>query len=213
MNNINNSPMASKYRREISVMAAVAVLFLISSYFSGRYADTIRLWMEKRNGVGVAAYLVTEVVATVVAPVSALPALPLAVALWGSFWAAIISYIGWLIGAVIAFLLARRFGRPLVARFFDIEKVERVEKMVGEHNLLMSIVFLRIVLPADLLSYALGLFTSIGFAPYFWATALGLLPFAFIFSYATALPFGFQGLLAVIGFGLAVWWAKGAKLF
>lgn len=194
-------------------MVVVAALFLASSYFSGRYADAVRTWMERRNGAGVGAYLLTEVVATVVAPISALPALPLAVALWGSFWAAIISYVGWLIGSVVAFLLARRFGRPLVTRLFDIDKVDRVEKLVGERNLFMSIVFLRVVLPADLLSYALGLFTGIGFVPYFWATALGLLPFAFIFSYAAALPFGFQGVLAVIGLALAAWWAKGAKLF
>ncbi|NTW22171.1 TVP38/TMEM64 family protein [Candidatus Falkowbacteria bacterium] len=205
--------MAIKHKREILVTAAIIILFLVSSYYSGRYAEAIREWMSVRNGVGIFAYFLGELLATVVAPVSALPLLPLAVALWGSFWAAIISFAGWLAGSVIAFLLARRFGKPLVARFFEIDKLERIEKVIGEHNLFVTIVVLRIILPADLLSYTLGLFTSISFTPYFWATALGLLPFSFIFSYAAAWPFALQLLLAVAGFALAIWWAKRAKIF
>ncbi len=202
-----------RYKREIAVTILIVALFLVSSYYSGRYAEAIREWMSVRNGIGVLAYFAGELLATVIAPVSALPLLPLAVALWGSFWAAIISYSGWLAGSAIAFLLARRFGKPLVARFFEIEKVEKIERLIGKYNLFITIVILRIVLPADLLSYALGLFTSIGFATYFWATALGLLPFSFIFSYAAAWPFALQLLLALAGIALALWWAKRAKIF
>ena len=40
------------------------------------------------------------------------------------------------------------------------------------------------VLPVDILSYALGLFTTIKTWKYILATFIGVIPFAFIFSYA-----------------------------
>jgi len=59
--------------------------------------------------------------------------------------------------------------------------------MPKEHTF-VGIIFLRIAIPIDIISYAIGLFTSIRFMPYFFATLIGFLPLAFFLAYLGTLP-------------------------
>lgn len=65
--------------------------------------------------------------------------------------------------------------------------------------LFIAVVFLRIALPVDLLSYALGLFGVMRFWPYIIATIIGVTPFAFIFSYIADFDVLFQLGAFVVG--------------
>ena len=66
---------------------------------------------------------------------------------------------------------------------------------------------MRVALPVDELSYALGLFTTIPSRIYFLASALGILPGAFVFSYVGELSVAYQiiallaGLVIVVSMG------------
>jgi len=118
-----------------------------------------------------------------------------------------LSVVGWTIGAVIAFSLARRFGRPYVSKFLSLKKIEIVERLIPEGNLFLTIFFFRAVMPFDGLSYILGLFTKINFHTFFWATLLGLIPFCLVMSYLGSLPTVFlvvglllAGLFCIAGF-------------
>jgi len=102
--------------------------------------------------------------------------------------AGVLSVIGWVIGAQIAFLLARRLGRPFIERIFSFEKINAFENYFTDKNLFWTVVFLRVITPVDVLSYALGLFSKIKSPTFFFATFIGVIPFAFIFSYAGNLP-------------------------
>jgi uncharacterized membrane protein YdjX (TVP38/TMEM64 family) len=132
---------------------------------------------------GMIFYVFITAIAVVIAPISTFPLIPIASIVWGYVVAAILSIIGWTIGAQIAFIIARRFGKPLVQKFISLEKLESFEKRIPEKNLFWSIVVLRMTVPVDILSYALGLFSKISYSKYFWATIIGVTPFAFIFSY------------------------------
>ena len=57
-----------------------------------------------------------------------------------------------------------------------------------KRNLFFSIIFLRIAVPADIISYAIGLFTDIRFIVYSLATFIGYAPLAFLLAYAGTLP-------------------------
>ena len=130
----------------------------------------------------------------------ALYLLPIAVALWGALATAISSIIGWFAGALIAFWLARTLGRPLVTRIVNLEKIARYERALEGKYVFWNLVFLRLVMPVDVLSYTVGFFTSIDFKIYALATLIGITPFAFVFSYASeaALPIRLGALLAVV---------------
>jgi uncharacterized membrane protein YdjX (TVP38/TMEM64 family) len=57
--------------------------------------------------------------------------------------------------------------------------------------------------PVDVLSYAIGLFTTVSWRVYTAATLIGIMPFAFIFSYTSAAPLYFRiGVLALAGFAV-----------
>lgn len=183
-------------KKEIIAFVAIAVTFTASSYFSMRNADFIKEIIELNGFVGMIAYILLTIVSIVVAPITTFPLLPIAVVLWGSFIAAILNITGWMIGATIAFYLARKYGRHFVLRFVKMKNLIRLEKMVPRKNIFWIIVLLRMSIPTDILSYALGLFTNIPTNVYLVATFFGLVPFAFIFAYAVSLSIWHQ--LAVL---------------
>ena len=51
---------------------------------------------------------------------------------------------------------------------------------------------MRMVIPVDVLSYAIGLFSTMSLKSYTLATVIGITPFAFIFAYTAKLPLWLQ---------------------
>jgi len=72
------------------------------------------------------------------------------------------------------------------------------ENNFSDKNLFWTVALLRIIVPVDILSYAIGLFSEMNSTPFFFATLIGVTPFAFIFAYAGTLPVRLQ-LLVLIG--------------
>ena len=154
--------------------------------------------ISPHNVLSIAIYILFLIASEVIAPVASLPILPLSVSVWGSFWAAIITLSGWFAGAIISFWIARRFGRPLVAKMIDINRLEQLSGFIPEKNLFWIVIALRVIFPTDIFSYVLGLFTNVGFWAYFWGTLIGMTPFSFIFSYGVRLPIQYQIVLGII---------------
>lgn len=142
-------------------------------------------------------YVIVTTLAVVVAPVSTLPLIPIASVAWGWFIAGVLSILGWVLGSQIAFFLARRYGKPLVQKIVSLEKLERFEKRFPEKNVFWTVVLLRMVVPVDVLSYAVGLFSEMKSVTYFLATMLGVIPFAFIFAYTGTLSIGTQLIVCI----------------
>lgn len=191
--------------KEIGAFVGVIAVFAVSSYFSFRYAEELKGLVQLRGIFGMAAYVALEVSSIVIMPITTLPLLPVAVVLWGSFLAGVLSIIGWMIGGFIAFKLARKYGKQFVLRFVKIQEIERIEKSIPPGKVFWAIVILRMSLPVDLLSYALGLFTNISLKSYMIATFIGIAPFAFIFSYSAALPVWYQTAVIGISLGVVYW--------
>lgn len=180
--------MFRKYAKEIFVLLFVLALFLFASYFSHVYNDVLIKSLGDYGAASMAIYIVGATITTVIAPLSFLPALPIAVTLWGSTLAALLSIIAWSLGAAIAFLLARRYGQPLVRHFVGEQRMKYLSGFLPSHRIFLAVMLLRIVFPVDFLSYALGLFNVIRFWPYMAATVIGITPFAFIFANLASIP-------------------------
>lgn len=119
---------------------------------------------------------------TVVAPLNSLALIPIASGLYGWLLTAFVATFSWFVAAIVAFVIARYLGRPALRALGFKASLDKIEKKIPEHVSFWSIVFLRIMFPVDVLSYALGLFSNVSLPVYASATLIGITPFAFIFS-------------------------------
>ncbi|MCE9643793.1 VTT domain-containing protein [Candidatus Parcubacteria bacterium] len=182
--------MRAQYKEIIGIVI-LAVFFIVGAILSQRFSGEISRYLD--FGIwGMAVYVAAGTLSTVIAPVNTVPLIPIAAALWGPFATALLSILAWWLGSLIAFFIARRYGRPLAARFVNMERVGEYEKILPERYVFWNIAFLRMAVPVDILSYAIGLFTSVGFTTYALATLIGVIPFAFVFAYAAQAPLPLQ---------------------
>lgn len=150
------------------------------------YRDRLRLiepWIEQHETLGALIYVLAGAASVVLLPFSSLPLLPLATRVWGVWGAAALSALGWWLGALIAFWVARA-ARPSLERFVSLAALDRIERAIPPDIGFAGIVLLRVLLPVDGASFALGLLRDLSFKTYALASLLGLLPFAFVWSYA-----------------------------
>lgn len=185
--------------KETFAFLSVVVFFTATAVFSYLYIDELKSLVQLQGAIGITAYLFLLIIAVVVAPVSVFPLLPLAVALWGIFVAIVLNVIGLTIGAMIAFGLARYFGRSLIKKFKFLSKIEELEGIIPEKYLFLTVILLRMIFPVDILSYAIGFFTKMHWFPYLIATFLGILPFYFVFAYGLSLSIEYQIAIGVSG--------------
>ena len=181
----------------------IVVLFLLISFYMQDNSERIRELIGG-NFNGALLYILILILSIVFAPVSSIPLIPVASMLWGWVIAGTLSIIGWTIGSVIAFYISKKYGQPVVRKFVSIEKINKIDELVPEKNLFLWIVFLRIVIPTDILSYALGLLKRIDGKSYLLGTLVGIAPFAFIFAYVGELSLNNQMIVFLIFTSIAL---------
>ncbi len=185
----------------------IFALFFFAAYFAQQYNDRlVSLATGLGNGLGIVIYIAITIASVIVPPFSSAPLIPLAANTWGFLGAAIFSVAGWVLGSMAAFFIARIYGVPLVSKIVALEKIYKIQKFVSPRHIFWSVVILRMVVPVDILSYALGLFSVIGWKKYTLATALGVTPFAFVFAYAGTLPWRYQLVAFFVIIPLALFW-------
>ncbi len=200
--------MEKKTKNRVKIFIALALgtaAFIFISQLSQKYNEELKYIVDMGGIWGMLAYVFLIFLAIVIAPLGMGFLLPVASNVWGPFVTGTLSIIGWILGAVVAFFLARKYGRPLVEKFFSKEQLEKVEKLLPESYTFLTMVFLRIALPVDILSYILGLFRFIKFRTYFFATLIGISPFSYIFAYSAVLPLELQIAIGVLGTVVLVW--------
>lgn len=103
----------------------------------------------------------------------------------GTFLGTIVAVVGNLIGATLAFLLARYFLKDYVQRkiLSKYPKINEFENGLSRNGFL-TVVFLRLIplFPFNILNFALGV-TDIKLRDYFFGTLIGIIPGTFMFVY------------------------------
>jgi len=193
-------------------VAFILTLFIFLSFMATSYESEINILAERGGALGMIAYIFIVVLAIVIAPLSAVPLIPVASSLWGWFMAGVLSSTGWAIGAQIAFYLARRFGKPFVEKLISIKKLTKLEERFSKEHMFWTIVFLRMVIPVDILSYAIGLFSNVKSSIYFFATVIGILPFAFVLAYIGTLTIWLQFMVFLVMAVIFISWHAGKRM-
>lgn len=191
------------YTAEIAAVGLLIALFVVAGYYSSEYDDFLIRTVGRYGVFGMALYVIGATIAVVIPSIIFLPLVPVAVTLWGSFLASVLSIVAWTLGAAIAFLLARRYGHPLAVILLGEKRIKKITKVLPAHHIFLGVVLMRVVLPVDLVSYALGLFNVMSFKAYLFATLIGITPFAFTFSYFSDTSVLFQVGAFLAGIALA----------
>ena len=176
----------------------ILILFVIVSYFTQENLPYFQSLISN-TFLGMGVYFLIVILEVVLAPITFVPMIPLASGLWGWFLAGLLTLIGWTTGSLIAFFIARKGGVPLIERFVSFQKIQKLEKLILEDHLFIGIILLRILIPIDLMSYAIGLFSGVGWKKYTLASFIGFIPFSFFLAYSGSLPIYYQ----IIGFLIA----------
>ncbi len=136
--------------------------------------------------------------------------------LFGPLVGAVITWSGAVVGAVISFELARRFGRPFAERFVKTSRLDKVDKLLSSAGW-SGLLFLRLlpIVAFTALNWGIG-FTKLPRWTFLWTTALGVLPGAILFtSSGTGLAALYRmNQLAAVGLGalgLLVLWLTIAR--
>lgn len=183
-------------------LTLIAAIFILITFIVQNNVELIQ-GLIQNDFLGILVYISVLIVSAVVAPIDVLFLMPIATALWGWIPAALISLFGWTLGSAVVFALSRKYGVNLIKRLVPLKKIYEYEKLMPKRNVFFSIVFLRIAVPVDIVSYAIGLFTRVNFSTFFFATLLGFTPLAFALAYLGSLPANFQ-LISFILFAFIV---------
>lgn len=123
------------------------------------------------------------------------------VIIFGPVWGVVYSWIGAMLGAYLAFFLAKAFGRPIVNRFVPERLIAKFDTFF-ERDGLKGIFILRLIplVSFNALNYAAGL-TRMTFWDFSWTTGLGILPsgilIGILYHSAVGQKFEFLGLTIV----------------
>jgi uncharacterized membrane protein YdjX (TVP38/TMEM64 family) len=126
----------------------------------------------------------------IVSPLPSEPVMMAAGFVYGHTWGLVLGWAGVVCGAAACFLLARSMGRPVVHRFAPARRVAALEEYLRERGRLAavaSLLFIRLfaVSSFDVVSYGCGLL-RFPFAWFLFATAVGVIPKVFAFTYLGA---------------------------
>ncbi|MGV7223310.1 MAG: TVP38/TMEM64 family protein [Nitrospinales bacterium] len=136
---------------------------------------------------GVAAPLMSVLLMITQAIVAPIPAFVVTAAngmVFGSFWGALISWIGALMGALTSFYIARLFGNVALRKIVRNQKTVEFIKHAGEKRGFYVILISRLLpfISFDIISYMAGL-SGIRLWTFVSGTALGMLPATLIYTY------------------------------
>jgi uncharacterized membrane protein YdjX (TVP38/TMEM64 family) len=158
------------WRPVLLLSAVIAVLALARILGWAERIDDLREWIRSLGVWGPLVYALIYIAATVAALPGSVMTL-LAGALFGSLVGTVVVSLASIIGASLAFLIARYFARDAVARWLSKnEKFRRLDEMTEKYGaVIVAIVRLIPLFPFDLLNYGFGL-TRISFRTYvFWS--------------------------------------------
>lgn len=170
--------------RTISGLLVIVILFIGAEFLANTYTKEITSLMESLGMGGQLFFIAMAMIAVIIPVWSNIFLLPFGVMMWGPFFTAILCILGWWMGSIVSFFIARTYQEWLLGKYPSLKKYQLIDSLVPDNKVFFSLIFLRMTMPVDVLSYALGLFSRrISWKLNAITTSIGIMPFAFVFSY------------------------------
>lgn len=102
---------------------------------------------------------------------------------FGALMGTVYTVIGATLGAVVAFLVAKKLGTGLIKQKDGAGKVEQIQRQLEKNGFIYVLIFrLLPIFNFDLISYAAGL-SKVRLLPFFLATLIGIIPGTFTYNF------------------------------
>lgn len=158
---------------------------LIQPAFSGSVVAAADL-LGRTGGWGPLLVIGLQVLQAIISPLPSWPVTVAAGALYGPVPATLYALVGGTAGAAVNWALARRWGRPWVAKRLPAAWLSRVDHLGPIHFLLLSLLGRLIPIASfDLVAYLAGL-SSLGLLPFLAVATVGQAPALFTYAWLGA---------------------------
>lgn len=193
------------------------IAFLIWLFVPLLDLQTLFAWV-KSSGHYVIPLLILLMIAHNFVPIPAEMIALTAGAVLGTVAGAATIWVGAMLGAILAFAMARYLGRNIVEKRLDAKLLDKVDRIMEDQGT-VGLLFARFtpLISFNLVNYAAGL-TGVSWGVFLATTAVGILPITLISTYAGAhmLELGWPTLItlsiiAVIGFFLVSYVRKQSR--
>jgi uncharacterized membrane protein YdjX (TVP38/TMEM64 family) len=175
-------------------LTAIAIAGFVWALVAPKDFEGTRLWFQSvASPLGVLAplaFVALQALQVVITPISHYAIGMLGGFLYGPYLGGLLNYIGRLIGHVVAFQIARKFGRPRVERYVDQSMIEKFDRYLAgkeldgfnAQSMVLFLIYFLPLFPDDEISYIVGL-TKMKFWTFFMCNVLGHLGGAFSLAY------------------------------
>jgi len=159
------------------------LIFLLGIFFQSlllEHLEKLREIISSYGSLGPLIFILLIALSTILAPINNFLVWLPGFYIFGPERSIAYSLIGGLIGGLSAFLIARKFGRPVVKKIIGKKGMERIDELTKDLGVLtLWLLMVFGVSLFDLVSYAAGL-TNVRIKDFFVAILLGPLPLTFL---------------------------------
>lgn len=139
------------------------------------FSESQEIWQDKVAMFGILAplaFIAIQALQVVVTPISHYSVGVVGGFLYGPWIGGLLNYIGRIIGHLIAFSIARAFGRKIAEKYVSQKTLEQYDKYVSNKSLILFLMYYLPIFPDDELSYLAGL-SKMKFRIFFLANIFG----------------------------------------
>lgn len=126
---------------------------------------------------GALLFVVLSALSAMLAFFSTAVLVPVAIHAWGKPVCVLLLWLGWILGGVCAYGIARFWGRPVVRRLTSAKGLARYEERISRHTPLGLVFLFQLAVPSEIPGYVLGL-ARYGLRRYLVVLAIAELPYA-----------------------------------
>jgi len=122
--------------------------------------EDLREYIASYGGLSIVIFLVVQILQVTIVPIPGVITIGAGVLLFGPFLGAVLSYIGIMLGSVIAFCIGRRLGYKVACWLVGKESLDKGFQLVrGKDKVVLTFMFLFPFFPDDVLCFVSGLST------------------------------------------------------
>lgn len=146
----------------LTIIILIIAIFILT-YFWGYLTDffsnsqNIRGFVTGFGMLAPLALIILVIFQIIVSPIPGATSGIVGGYIFGTFWGGFYVAIATVIGHMLAFALARRFGKSLVEKAVGAEKLKKFDKIVRSNTFILFLIYLLPGFPDDSISYIVGL--------------------------------------------------------